>query len=424
MFGRTMRKQEPVATFSNPEHYAAQRSAQAKLQRHAELMLKKTLAELRAHINSKSSTDAILTKPSPYLVQEIKSENLQTAECTNSLDFYQKIGIDKPEKFHMELSKQIADCVQQAWAEYSAKNTNNRTGRGFESYVTKPSHLSKFLPKVDANGKRFLPIEEKEEEMVHYIIPPIRPPVMKSEMPALGEFVELQSSLPALKPLQDSLPPLKPIKFEQPISELVPKKLETSMPALKPIEEESPLESSMPILKPLDAEDIAGPKEFFRRKRDEYREKDAAKKERKAKEAEARAEEQRKAAERAAKKAMKGKALIVVKWLGNSAVKLNPEKAYVFLAPSDFIAEKLVERHGDKLDKNMVVENHLAEFDLEGKVNAEFTTLVGQRVVKEGAEIKEPRLANPAILSSCAITVQGAKVLVVEHNNVLPPKNK
>lgn len=487
----------PAIKVKPTEDYASEHSNQDKLQAHAKLMLLMAAREVKPHIDSPSATSTILTKPSAYFHGEIATITSRTNQCRSSEDFYKFIGVNKPEKFHVELTDKVCASLRQAWSSYSAKRVN-RNGTDFYNFVNK--RISLYAPKIEANGKRFEIAEEPIREPVGRarLLPPVRPPVVKAtvdEPPGLTDFVEtkkdvskpmpalvplqkakpetVEKPMPALVPLQKEkpatvekpMPALVPLKkeksvaIEKPMPALVPLKAEKPMPALVPIEKEksAKVEKSMPALVPIGASKTAipelvpidtqeniedTPRGWFRKKRAERKEAamdktalEAKKKKAEAEAAEMKAQRAKEKAEAARSKVKEELPVkpISVQWLsrvakgkdGAEPIALEAGKTYTFLAPSDSVVDALTERQrqrGTTFNKRMFLQNHLAEVDLRGKVDATFKTGGGVTISKRGSQITEPALANPTIVSSSLHEINGAKVIVLVHDNVLPVK--
>lgn len=470
------------AAMKPTEDYANEHSNQAKLQAHARLMLLMAAREVKPHIDSPSATNTILTKASPYFHGEIAKITSRTNQCQNSSDFYTFIGVNKSEKFHVELTDKVCASLRQAWASYSAKRPV-RSGTDFYNFVNK--RIAFYAPKIETVGKRFEIADEPVREPVGRakLLPPVRPPVVKvveDELPGLTEFVEtkkdvakpmpalvplkkeevpIEKPMPALVPIakEKPMPALVPLKQETPISkpmpELVPISNEKPMPALVPISKEKPmpalvpLESAkpMPELVPIEADEdetIAGPRSWFREKRAQRHDKSGDKSDTEADILEAKAKAARKKADAEKAKAAAGRTKvkeelpvkpIAVKWLSRFAkgkdgvdpISLEAGKTYTFMAPSDAVINALIKRQqerGTTFNKRLFLQNHLSEFDLRGQVNASFKTVGGVQVAKKGSQIMTPALANPAVVSSSLHTINEATVIVLVHDNVLPVK--
>jgi len=452
------------AAMKPTEDYANEHSNQAKLQAHARLMLLMAAREVKPHIDSPSATNTILTKASPYFHGEIAKITSRTNQCQNSSDFYNFIGVNKPEKFHVELTDKVCASLRQAWASYSAKRPV-RSGTDFYNFVNK--RIAFYAPKIETVGKRFEIADEPVREPIGRakLLPPVRPPVVKvveDEPPGLTDFVETKKDvakpMPALVPLKKEevpvekpMPALIPIAKEKPMPALVPLKEETPiskpMPDLVPISKEKPIPALVPLesAKPMpelipiesDEENVEG---WFADKRAEYHAARArkattaaAKKKAEAEEAEAKAAAKAAKAEKVKVKEELPTKPIAVKWLSRFAkgkdgvdpISLEAGKTYTFMAPSDAVINALIKRQqerGTTFNKRLFLQNHLSEFDLRGQVNATFKTVGGVQVAKKGSQIVTPALANPSVVSSSLHTINEATVIVLVHDNVLPVK--
>jgi hypothetical protein len=452
------------AAMKPTEDYANEHSNQAKLQAHARLMLLMAAREVKPHIDSPSATNTILTKVSPYFHGEIAKITSRTNQCQNSSDFYTFIGVNKPEKFHVELTDKVCASLRQAWASYSAKRPV-RSGTDFYNFVNK--RIAFYAPRIETVGKRFEIVDEPVREPIGRakLLPPVRPPVVKvveDGPPGLTEFVETKKEMPALVPLKKEevpvekpmpalvpiakekpMPALVPLKedISKPMPELVPISKEKSMPALVPLENAKP----MPELVPIEADEdetIAGPRSWFREKRAQRHDKAGDKSDTEADILEAKAKAARKKADAEKAKAAAGRTKvkeelpvkpIAVKWLSRYAkgkdgvdpISLEAGKTYTFMAPSDAVINALIKRQqerGTTFNKRLFLQNHLSEFDLRGQVNANFKTVGGVQVAKKGSQIVNPALANPSVVSSSLHIINDANVVVLVHDNVLPVK--
>lgn len=118
-----------------------------------------------------------------------------------------------------------------------------------------------------------------------------------------------------------------------------------------------------------------------------------------------------------------------VEWLkqcvANDDIKLKAGKTYVFFAPSNTQIQRVVDHFAKQpnkvLSKERVISTHIAEHP--GDASGNFTTFSGLSVVKNGAEIQKPLVANPRIQADSngkvdSMKIAGALVYVLPHNNL------
>lgn len=328
-------------------------------------------------------------------------------------------------------------------------------------------------------------------------------PLMKTSMPGL---IPLGSSMPGLKPLQTSIESQfiegkhkcqkhkqekhdkyckkceeekkklekkdvkdqfesASIEHELPkLEPIIENPLESSMPQLKPFVERkkdqfesTPIEHEMPELEPLSLiendmpefdqdELIEGPKEWARRKKQQFADYRADKEEANADKQKAKAEAKRKvaeidkeryekAAERRADRRSTKSQFKSVSWLANhlegvagfEKLSLPIGKSYIYMASSDEVIEQLLDRQqqrGGTLNTLLFVKSHLAEKPSQSMITASFTTMNGTTVQKNGDMIVRPELLNPKIISAGKLTIGSNEFTILEHDNVFPGKPK
>jgi hypothetical protein len=467
------------------EAYADQLSYHDKLQAHARNMLSTTVGLVVPHINSPHSNFNILNEESAYLKAEIEKATKHTLACSDSHKFYESLEVPNPSDFHQKLCGSIYAAMRSAWADYSAK-TLSVSGKGFDAYVSK--RIDRYTPVMDVRVGKLNTPQVSQNVGPARLLPPVRPPGMRLQgrgkfaavskdrseiapIPAFkmvetDDFIEspslkpLESSMPKLRPLspkniechdskkrvadlESSMPALKPLETKKPTSEL-----KSSMPALKPFEssiksempalEPLPIESDVPELEPFEQDEmIEGPKDWARKKKDQFADyrKDKAKEKLKLKEKKKELTEERREKSKERKEARMKSQLKSVTWLANhlegaagfEKLSLPANKSYIYMASSDQVVEQLVDRQkqrGGTLNTLLFVKSHLAEKPVHSMISASFTTFSGLTIQKDGSKIVKPELLNPAIISAEKITIGSNEFTILEHDNILPGKQK
>jgi hypothetical protein len=131
-----------------------------------------------------------------------------------------------------------------------------------------------------------------------------------------------------------------------------------------------------------------------------------------------------------ARKQVKGEKLISLAWLRENAtnpdINLKAGRVYAFLATSNTTMKQWQAYHASKGTKPNVtayLRGHLADdVDLRQQLAISFKTRVGVQVQKQGDKLVQPALQNPGILGSRMKTINGATVIVLEHDNLMPAK--
>jgi hypothetical protein len=338
--------------------------------------------------------------------------------------------------------------------------------------------ISPKRPAISQRPPSFKLIQSKEDDSMNSSMPALKPLVQTANDDVYSDFIEghkkekehkEKSHKKEKKHMKEPLPPMpaliplvecpkKKKKHESDESDDDDMKSQFStretlgLPKLIPIQGEmpqlEPIENEMSELVSFEQEDlIEGPRDWARKKKQQYKEHAADKSEAKADKAKAKAdlEEAKAAAKRKSAEADKARYeksnerrsarrtgdMMSVRWLqqhlqgepGFEKLSLPEGQSYVYMASTDEMITKLLARQKECngiLDTFGFVKSHLGVKPEQSMINASIRMLSGAIVEKVGKNITKPALNNPEIISAEKLTIGSNDFTVLVHDNVLP----